>query len=439
MKVTNEKVENSQVFITVEMEPVEVEEALDRSYRRLVHKAKIPGFRKGKAPRDILERHIGRDGLLDDALNIMVPEAYNKAVAEQKLEPFAQPNIEVTQNDPLIFKATVPLPPIVKIGDYNKIRITQKHITLNERDVDATLEQLQHQNAVWKPVERSVEYNDLLVLDIDGTIEDISFISRKGSSYQVISDSSFPAPGFAEQLIGMRRDEVKEFKLQLPVDYSKSELAGKESIFKVVVTEIKQEELPELNDEFAKGVNPDFTTIKALREQIKNNIKLRMEEKARADFEEQLVDAVINIAEIEFPPVLVEIEINHLIDQQLQRWKMAGKGLEDYLRSIKKNEEELRSELRPIANKRVSWSLVLDEIAEKEKIEVNDSEVDTEIENIIQNAGENKERLQKVFAISESCESIKRSLITRKTIQRLNEIASSSHETTNKTKKGRNK
>ena len=426
MKVTNEKVENSQAFLTIEMEPAEVEESLEKSYYRLVKKANIPGFRKGKAPRAILERHIGKEGLLNDALNDLLPEAFQKAITEQKIEAFAQPHIEITQTDPLVFKATVPLPPTIKLGDYHHIQVAPEPVELSEDDISAAMEQLRHQQATWEPVERPVDFSDLLVLDVEGIIEDKPFINQQGAQYQVVRDTPFPAPGFAEQLVGMQRDKEKKFKLQLPSDYPKGELAGKEAAFKVNIAEIKQEKLPELNDELAKEINPDFKTLSLLREQVATNLKLKAEEKARADFEERLIGAVVDITELEFPPILVELEIDHLINRQLQRWQMAGKGLEEYLSSINKTEEELREELRPLATKRVTWSLVLDKIAEEEKIEVNDSEIEVEIENMMKGATENKDGLQKFLNTPQSRESIKQTLLTRKTIQRLTEVANGS-------------
>lgn len=430
MKVTNEKVENSQAFLTIEMEPAEVEESLEKSYYRLVKKANIPGFRRGKAPRAILERHIGKEDLLNDALKDLLPEAFQKAITEQKIEAFAQPHIEITQTDPLVFKATVPLPPTIKLGDYHHIQVAPEPVELSEDDISAALEQLRHQQATWEPIERPVDFSDLLVLDvegiIEGNVEDKPFINQKGAQYQVIRDTPFPAPGFAEQIVGMQRDKEKKFKLQLPSDYPEGELSGKEVAFKVSIAEIKQERLPELNDEFAKEINPDFKTLSSLREQVATNLKLKAEEKTRADFEERLLDAVVDITELEFPPILVELEIDHLINRQLQRWQMAGKGLEEYLSSINKTEEELREGLRPLATKRVTWSLVLDKIAEEEKIEVNDSEIDAEIENMMQGATENKEGLQKFLNTPQSRESIKQTLLTRKTIRQLAEVANGS-------------
>jgi len=435
VKVTNEKTENSQAFLTIEMEPAEVEASLEKSYSRLVRKTNIPGFRKGKAPRAILERYIGRESLLEDALNNLIPEAYEKAIKEQEIEAIAQPYIEITQTDPVIFKVAVPLPPKVELGDYHHIQVTPESVELTEDDVNAVMEQLRHQHATWEPVERPVEFGDLVVLDIDSTIEDKPFINRKAVQYQVLRDLPLPAPGFAEQLTGMKRNQEKEFKLQFPSDFPRGELAGKEVSFKVKITEIKQERLPELGDELATWVSPDFKTLDSLRERVLADLKLRAEENARIDFEEKVIEAVVDRAQLEYPPILVEQEIDRLLNQRLQR---GNQELEEYLRNINKTADELREELRPLATKKVIRSLVLDKIAQEEKIEVSDSEVDAEIEKMVKNTADNKDELQKFLSTPQSRGSIEHLLITRKTIQRLVEIAKGSSGRA-KTKKRRSK
>jgi trigger factor len=423
MKVTREKTENSQAFLTIEMEAAEVEEYLEKSYHRMVSKANIPGFRKGKAPRAVLEHYMGKESLLDDALNHLIPEAYEKAIKEQEIEAIAQPQIELAQTDPVVFKATIPLKPTIKLGDYGGIRLTPEPVQLTEDDTNSAIEQLLHRYSTWEPVERQVDLNDLVSLDIESNIEDEPFINQKGAPYQVLSGLPFPAPGFAEQLLGMKQDEEKEFKLQFPADYSRSELAGKEPSFKVRVTEIKQEKLPELNDEFARQLDPDFENLDSLRERITADLRLNAEDKARMDFEERVVEAVVELTQLEFPPVLVEMEINQLVDERKRYWQGGTQSLDEYLRSINKTEEELREELHPLAVKRVNWSLVLEKVAEEEKIEVSDSEIKAEIENLTKGAGEGKDELEKLLQAPQSQESIKQRLIVRKTIQRLVEIA----------------
>ncbi len=424
MKVTNEKIENSQAFLTIEMEPVEVEESLEKSYHRLVQKTRIPGFRKGKAPRVILERYIGRESLLEDTINNLLPQTYEKAIKEQEIEAIAQPQIEVTQTDPLVFKAIVPLKPKVELGDYHHIQVTPEPVEVTESNVNDVIEHLRHQHATWEPVERPIDFGDLVVLDIESSIEDKPFINQKGVQYQVNQDLDFPAPGFAEQLTRMKSNEEKEFKLQFPSDYPGGELAGKEPWFKVRISEIKQEILPELNDEFASQIDPDFKTLDSLREQASSDLKLRAEEKVRIDFEEKTIDAVVDLTEVEFPPIFVEVEMGQILSQRFQR---GNQELEEYLKSINKTEEEIREELRPLATTRVTRSLVLGRVAGEEKIEASDSEIDTEIGNMTKSTTEKQDELEKVLNTPRARESIKQTLITRKTLQRLVEIAKGSN------------
>ncbi|MFC1979524.1 trigger factor [Chloroflexota bacterium] len=426
MKVTREKTENSQAFLSVEMEPAEVEESLKKSYQRLVQKTDIPGFRKGKAPRDILEQFMGKEKLLEDALNTLIPQAYEKALKEQKIEAIARPSIELTQTDPVIFKATVPLEPKLELGDYHQLQVAREPVELTENDVSNVMEQLRLQRALWEPVERAVDFEDLVVFDIESNIGDEPLINQKEAQYQVLPDQSFPAPGFTEQMIGMKGGEDKEFALQLPPDYSKSELAGKEASFKVKVTEIKQRILPELNDEFAREVNPDCETLDSLREMVSADLKLKAEEREMVDFKERAMDAAVDLAELEFPPILVEMETDRLLREQAQRLQMEGRGLEEYLRIMNRTEEELREELQPIATKSVTRSLVLGKIAEEEKVEVSDSEIDTEIDDMIKDVKDNVDKIRESLNTPQVRRSIKQVLLTRKTVQRLVEIAEGS-------------
>jgi len=408
------------------MEPAEVEESLEQSYQRLAKKANIPGFRRGKAPRAVLERYIGKDSLLEDALNNLLPQAYEKALKEQEIEAIANPSIEIAQTDPVVFKATVPLKPTIELGDYQQIRLTPEPVELTEDEVNTVIEQLRRQYATWEPVERPADFDDLVALDIESHIEEKPFINQQGVQYQILHDQLLPVPGFAEQLSGMKGGEEKEFKLQLPEDYSRAELAGKEARFKVKVSEIKQQRLPELDDEFASLVNPDLKTLDSLRERISANLRLMAEEKGKREFEERVVEAVVDSSQVEFPPVLVEMEIARLLDQQARQLQTSNIGLEEYLERVGKTEEELREELRPLATKRVTGSLVLGRIAEEEKIEVSDAEINAELGNMVQSVTGNKDEVKKRLDSPQVRDSIGQLLTTRKTIQRLVEIAGGS-------------
>jgi trigger factor len=416
VKVSKEKEENRQVFLKVEMEPAEVEKYLEESYHYLVKKTSIPGFRKGKASREVLERHIGKEGLFEEALNRLLPQAYEQAIKEQGIEAFATPSIEIEQTDPVVFKATVPLRPTVKLGDYHQIRLTPEPVEVTEDNVNAVIEQLRRQHGTWKPAEREVNLDDLVTIDIESQIEGKPFVNQPGVQYQVIHDYPLPVPGFAEQLVGVKGGEEKEFKIKLPEDYPRAELAGKEAHFKVRVSEVKQLSLPPLDDGFATLVDPELKTLDLLREKVSQNLRLRAEERAREEFEGRVIDGVVEQSQVEFPPLLLDMEIARLLDQQA-RWMQAS-GVQ-----INKTGEELREEMRPLATKRVTRTLVLEKVAEAEKIEVSDAEITAELEKLAPNIAGDKSEVQKWLSSSQTHSSVEQLLTRRKAMQRLVEIA----------------
>jgi trigger factor len=431
LKVTREKVENSQAYITVEMEPAEMEHGMEHGYRQLVAKANIPGFRKGKAPRAVVERQLGKARLLEEAIDHMVPEAYESACKEQAIEPFAQPQVEITQVDPLIFKAVVPLAPTIEPGDYQSIRMTPEPVDVKDENIDEVMEQLRHQHATWEPVDRPLDYKDLAVIDINGTIEDKPYIKKAAAQWQVLGEAITPAPGFAAQVVGLKKEEEKEFSLTLPADYPNKEVAGKEVKFKVKLHEIKEEKLPELNDEFAGLISTELKTVAALREEVVKNLKARADERSRMDFEEKVINAAIEKAKIEFPPVVVEVEINRILNEQARQMQMTGRGMDEYLKSINKTPEQLQEDLRPVAVKNVTASLLLGKIAEVEKVAVTDADIDNRLDNMVLGVDETKKaEMRKLFDTPQTRDSIKQSLLARKTIERLADIAKNTQETT---------
>ncbi len=436
MKVTREKTENSQAFLAVEVEPAEVEAGMQKAYKRVVKKVNVPGFRKGKAPREYLERYIGKASLLEEALEDIVSEAYEKALKEQALEPFAQPKIEVSQMEPVTFKAVVPLPPTVTLGDYKSIKVEPIPSDFKEEDVDRVIEQLRHQHAVWEPVERPVNTGDMVTMDIKSESEGKAVINRDGWQYQLEANTNFPVPGFAAQLEGMNRSEEKEFILPFPADYNNAELAGKDIAFRVKINEIKQEKLPEVNDEFVKTAASDCQDVAGLRERIASDLKARADERARLAYEEKVIQAVVDISKVEYPPVIVERETERLLGQQLQYLQMSGMKVEDYLKAVQKTPDDMRAELKPRAEKRVLQSLVLEKVAEAEKGEVSDDEITAEIEVMVKGANE-KEQAEMRKSFESSRESIKDMLLVRKAAQQLIDIAKSSY-TESKEKEGKN-
>jgi trigger factor len=432
MKVSTEPVENRQVALNIEMEPVEIDKYLDRAYNRLVKRVSVPGFRKGKAPRDILERHIGKDTLFQEALEDLIPKAYKEALDEQNIDAIGQPQFELIKTEPLIFKAVVPLKPTVELGDYKQIKVESKPVKIIKKDVDATIEQLREQQAVLLPVDRPVQLGDVVTIDVEGEREGEQFPIRKDIVYEASKDSRLPLPGFAEKLEGVSRSEDKSFVLSYPADYEMKELAGKEHAFKVTVKEIKEKKLPEVDDEFAKILGKD--DLASLRQQIQSNLKTRAEERARAEFEQAGIDKLIEISQVEYPPVLVEREIDRLLNEEARHFAEGVAGLENYLRTLNKTMDDHREELRPMASKRVVRSLVLDKLAELEKIEVKDSEIDAEVEKMAQDADKGADDVRKLFSLPQARESIRQFLIGRKALERLVEIAKGTKMTSTSSK-----
>lgn len=428
MKVTKEKIEKSQAFLTIEMEKAEVEESLEQAYRRLVKQANVPGFRKGKAPRPILERHVGREHLLENALDSLIPEAYEKAIKEQGIEAIGQPQIEVTQTEPLVFKAIVPLKPSVKLGDYKHIKVEPLAMTeVTDAQVEAVIQELRHQNSQWESIERrSADFGDMVVIDVEGSVDGKKITDQNNVPYKLQRDSVVPVPGFVEQVCGMKKSEVKEFKINLPADYSASDLAGKEVSFKVKVSDISQEILPELDDKFASIVRPELKewTLDSLRQEIGVELKTNAENKAIQKFEEKVIEATVGVCEVEFPPVLVEAEINQILSQ---RFPKGQTELEDYLKRINKTPEAFHQGLHPVATSRVVRALVLGKVSEAENIGVSEPDITVEIEAMLENA-ENVEENREILNTPENRGSIKNQLIARKTVQRLIEIASVANE-----------
>ncbi|MBI2830754.1 MAG: trigger factor [Chloroflexi bacterium] len=428
MKVTKDKVENSEAFLTIEAEPTEVEESLEKAYHSLVKRSNVPGFRKGKAPRPVLERHLGKERVFDEALDHLFPVVYKKAIDEQQLKAVAHPEVKVESKEPVVFKVTVPLVPSVELGDYRGIRIEEKPVELKDEQIDVAIDNLRHQRATWEPVERGVEYNDMIILDVESKIGEEPFLNRKGFQYQAMLDSKFPTTGFAEQLLGMKAGEEKEFTLAFPADYSVESMRGKEASYKVKTVEVKREVLPELNDDFAKQVDAKFETVDALKKEVTDSLKSQLEEKARQEYEEQTIDAAVAVSKVEFPHVMVEAEVDRIMREQMERNRMKPADFMEYLARANKTLESYHEELHPAAEKMLVRSLVLGKILDTEKIEVLDSDVDAEIGKVVSRLKEPKEaeRLRMFLNSNGSRQQIRERLLTRKTVQYVVDIAKGS-------------
>ena len=400
-----------------------MERSLDRAYRRLVQRTDIPGFRKGKAPRGMLERHLGRERLVHEALDILIPEAYNKALEEQQIEVVDQPKLDIVQEEPLVFKATVSIRPAVKLGDYAKLRLGRPSVVIAREDVDAAVEELRHRYALHEPMERPVKAGDLVRAEVRGQIDGREVFADDDFEFTPRDGATILLPGFAEGVIGAEKGVAKEVTVTTPS--GSQPLSGKTGTFTVVVKEVKEERLPPLNDEFAREVGEGFPSLQALRQHLESGIRERLEGEAKEKYrDDALGELVKTTKELEYPPVLLEREIDHILRDEA---RAAGQDVDRYLESAhggSKAMQEIREALRPTAEERVRRSITLTALAEAEHVKIEPSEVDDEIERIVSSSGAQESQIRQLFDNSSGREAMERSLVTRKTLDRLIEIVS---------------
>jgi len=424
MKVSTEDMENCQIALNIEAEDGELDKSMDEAYHHLVNEVSIPGFRKGKAPRAILEQHIGKKNLLEEALEHLIPRLYKQAIENQGLEPIAGPEIEIIQTEPVVFKAIVSLKPEVKLGDYHSIRLEPEPVTkIAKKEVTAAMEEIRERQGAWVPVGRPVELGDLVTMDIEANVEGKSWLNHKGVIYEVDKDSRSPVLGFASHLQGVEKNKERTFSLTIPDDHQIKEMRGKEGTFKVTITEIKEKQLPELDDALAQSAGYD--NLAAMKKKVTADLRAQAEARNRLELRRKALDALVEISEVNYPPILEDEEITGLLRDEAQRFGF--RELADYLKKTNKTEEELKQELRPIAKKRLTQGLVLGKLAEEERIEISSSEVDNKVGEIT-NGAEDKEKARQFFSLPQVRQSIEQSLHTQKTMDRLLQIATGNIE-----------
>jgi len=420
MKTTSEKMENCQIALNVEMEGSETEKYMGIALEHLARRVVLPGFRKGKAPIALVEQHVGKQAILQEALEHLVPEAYEEALKNESILAIDQPSIELVQLDPVIFKAIVPTKPQVTLGNYRELRMEMGKKEIGEEDIKQVIEQLQLQFGTLVPVERPVRFGDIVTLDIDGKRGEENILSRKDAAYEVSQGSKYPVPGFAEKIQGMNKDEEKSFDIEFPEDYEIKEIAGKKYSFNVKINEVKEKNLPEINDEFAKNAGSE--NVADLKEKIKNGLQERANESLRRDFEHKLISALIEQSTIDFPPVLVEREVDHIINEKARNFGDGIKGLENYLLNAKKTMEQHREDLRPAASDRVKAYLVTSKIAEIEGITVGDEEVDQAIDKMAGEDPSRKDEIKALFNQPRPHESLRDTMVINKAMDFLTKL-----------------
>lgn len=419
VKVSTQRLPESQVLLEIEVDPAQMERSMEKAYRRLAERVEIPGFRKGKTPRPMLERHVGRDRIVSEAIDILIPEAYNKAIDEHDIDAIGQPSVELVTAEPLAFKATVPIRPTIELGDYKSLRVERPSVDPDEADVDQAIEELRRRYAIQQPVERAVQIGDIIRAEIKIIIDAEEVYADDDAEIRLREGATILLPGFAEGVVGMKKGETKDIEVTTPE--GEQRLSGKTGTATVTLHEVKEEVLPEPNDEFASEVGEGFANLEELKERLRSDLRERLEGQAEEKFRDEAVKALAEGAtKLEFPPVLIDREIQRELEDQA---RSTGQTVESYLELIKKTPQEIRDDLAPSATERVKRSLALGEFAEAESIKVEASDIDAEIEKLVASAGEHADRMRQIFSSQEARESIERSLLTRHTVDRLAEIA----------------
>ena len=428
MKVTREDLENSEVSLNIEVEEEDIEPYLQRAYQRVVRRVNIPGFRKGKAPRAVLERFVGRHSLEDDALDLMLPEIVQRAVEEQGVKQASIPQVQMVQREPIVIKAAVPVAPEVVLDAYREIRVPVELVLVTEEEVNTLLDLLRRDTAPWEPVDRPVAMGDQVTLDIKANLDGKEITKQDGVVYMVMEENVSPVAGFPQQLVGINNQETKEFAISMPTDYPDSNLAGKEVEFNVAIHEIKAKNLPDLDDEFAKGVGEGYDNLEALTNKLREDFLARRELEAQDLYEDQVFEKLLEKAQIDLSPLMVDHEVHHMLQNEEQALRRQQVSVEQYLQTVGKSSDEHHEELKQAAEARLKRTYAIGKVAELEGIKVSQEEIEEEIKRLLDSAGPNQPAsLRSNLESDESKESLEQVLIRRKALQRLVEVAKGEH------------
>lgn len=421
MKVTTEELENRQMAMTIEVENNEAEKALRKAARTLSRKYDIPGFRPGKAPYNVVVRLLGLAAVQEQALDDLAEKLYKQALKEEDIQPYDTASLDQVTWNPLTLRLTIPLPPQVDLGAYREVRLTPEEVTVTEEQVAEVLERIRKDNATWQPVERAAQFGDMVTIDIEATADDEVILSTEGREMILLENSRYPLPGFTHHLIGMEAGEEKTFTMTYPEDYYREDLAGREAQFTVLMQSVKGELLPDLDDALAMATG--FESLDELKQAIRDQLLDEAQREANERFLDQALDQMVERANISYPPVMLEDEIDEMIEEQESFLQRRGMTLENFLTLRNQTEEELREELRPHAERRLRTSLLLSELVKAEKLTVNDGEVKEEIERIARSMDENADAIRDVLSSPQNKITLYNRLLLRKALDRVTAIA----------------
>ena len=418
MSLQVEKLEGNMAKLTIEASAEEFEAAVEKAYQKNKNKLSVPGFRKGKVPRKMIEQMYGKEIFFEDAANFVIPSAYAKAVDECTEEIVSQPTIDVVQVEagkPFIFTAEVALKPEVTLGKYKGVEVEKADTTVTEEEVNAAIDKERESNARTISIEdRAVKDGDMTVLDFEGFVDGVAFEGGKGENYPLTIGSNTFIPGFEEQLIGAELNKETEVNVTFPEDYQAAELAGKPAVFKCTIKEIKEKQLPELDDEFASEVS-EFDTLAEYKEDVKKNLTEKKEAEAKNAKEDKVVDAIIEDAKMDIPEAMIATQQRQMADDFAQRIQMQGISIDQYFQFTGLTREAFLEQMKPQAEKRIKSRLVLEAVAKAENMEASEEEYKAEIKRMAEAYQMEEDKLTEMIGSFEE-KSIKEDLCIKKAV-----------------------
>ena len=430
MKISQDEVVDNQTTLRIELEEEDLAAYLEQGYRRIAPRVAIPGFRRGKVPRRVVEGYMGRESLLNEVLDSMVYESTDKAAKQNELDFIGRPKIEDLDLDPVSFTAVIALKPDVALGDYRSISVEFEMDEITDQDVTDRIDQIRESLGTWETVERAAEMGDLVNVDARGYVDGEEFWSREDGVLYLAEDGTVPVPGFPQEIVGVEPGRSVEFSIDVPEDFRDSEIAGKTASFEVTVSKVDERTMPVLDDEFAQGLPDGFESVDALRAEVERVLREDAENRANQEYESKVIEALLDQVELTIPPIMLEHEAETIQSTQDMYLERANIRKDDYLQSIGKTEEEVRQEAEEEANNRIMRSFVLDKVAEIEEVEATPQQIDERFNQMY--AGQPMRRPER----RERRESVERMLKYENTVSLLVGMAKGESETENAPSEG---